>query len=167
MQYAKKLHAHSFILAGLCASLGIVMPATAADTDKMQNPAFVKMDTNRDGYLSPAEATQHGMLAKSFQEADDNRDNRLDADEFIKASAIGDRVNVARAVDDSVITSKVKMELLKDPVVKGLKVNVETYQGTVQLSGFVDSQTQATKAAELAVNVKGVKHVVNNLIVKS
>ena len=166
---AKKTHAylHPLVLAAMCASIGVAGPVSANETAKVQNPNFSKIDENRDGYLSLTEFTQQGLLAKSFQEADDNRDGRLDQDEFIKASAIEDRVKVARVVDDSVITSKVKMELLKDPVVKGMKVNVETYQGTVQLSGFVDNERQATKAAELAVNVKGVKHVVNNLIIKS
>lgn len=166
---AKTPHAYlqPLVLAALCASVGIAGPVSASETAKVQNPNFAKIDDNRDGYLSLAEFTQRGLLAKSFHEADDNRDGRLDSDEFIKASAIEDRVKVARVVDDSVITGKVKMELLKDPVVKGMKVNVETYQGTVQLSGFVDNERQATKAAEVAVTVKGVKHVINNLIVKS
>lgn len=166
---AKKPHAYfkPLVLAALCASIGIAGTVNANETAKVQNPNFTKFDDNRDGYLSLTEFTQRGLHAKSFQEADDNRDGRLDSDEFIKASAIEDRVNAARVVDDTVITGKVKMELLKDPVVKGMKVNVETYQGTVQLSGFVDNERQATKAAELTVTVKGVKHVVNNLIVKS
>jgi osmotically-inducible protein OsmY len=47
-----------------------------------------------------------------------------------------------------------------------LQINVETFKGEVQLSGFVDSQQSATKAAEVARGVKGVKAVKNDLIVK-
>jgi len=69
-------------------------------------------------------------------------------------------------VDDSVITTKVKSALLKDDAVKSFAVSVETVKGVVQLSGFVNTQTQKTDAGEDATAVKGVVSVSNNLIVK-
>jgi osmotically-inducible protein OsmY len=69
-------------------------------------------------------------------------------------------------VDDKVVTTKVKAALLKDPEVKALQVNVETYKGVVQLSGFVDKQEQIPRAAEVAKGVEGVKSVKNDLIVR-
>lgn len=62
-------------------------------------------------------------------------------------------------VADSVITTKVKAELLKEPNLKSLDVHVETNQGVVSLSGFVPSQTEVDKAVEVARNVKGVTQV--------
>jgi osmotically-inducible protein OsmY len=69
-------------------------------------------------------------------------------------------------VDDSVITTKVKAALADDMSLKSLQVNVKTYQGIVQLSGFVDSADNAQKAGVLARGVAGVKDVRNDLIVK-
>ena len=69
-------------------------------------------------------------------------------------------------IDDSAITSKVKASILKDPKLKVFQINVKTFKGTVQLSGFVDSTGMATRAAEIARTVKGVKVVNNSLIVK-
>jgi len=69
-------------------------------------------------------------------------------------------------VDDSVITTKVKSELASDSFLKSFQISVETYQGTVQLSGFVDSQKAVDNAGGIARSVKGVKAVKNNLIVK-
>jgi osmotically-inducible protein OsmY len=66
-------------------------------------------------------------------------------------------------VDDQTITAKVKSALLGDPEVKGLQVKVETYNGVVQLSGFVDSPAQIPRAVELAKGVEGVKSVKNDL----
>ena len=70
-------------------------------------------------------------------------------------------------LDDKIVTAEVKAALLKDPEVKGLQVNVETYDGVVQLSGFVDNPEQIPKAAEVAKSVKGVKSVKNDLHVRS
>jgi osmotically-inducible protein OsmY len=70
-------------------------------------------------------------------------------------------------VDDSVITTKVKTALADDPQVKATEVNVETFKGTVQLSGFVESSESAQRAVELARQVKGVKDVKNNTQVKA
>ena len=69
-------------------------------------------------------------------------------------------------VDDSVITTKVKSLLAGDDFLKSFQVSVETYKGTVQLSGFVGSQKAVDKAGEIVKSVKGVKSVKNNLIVK-
>lgn len=69
-------------------------------------------------------------------------------------------------VDDAAITTKVKAAILMDSSLKVMQINVETFKGEVQLSGFVDSAKNATKAAEVARGVKGVESVKNDLIVK-
>lgn len=69
-------------------------------------------------------------------------------------------------LDDSVLTTKVKTSILGDSKLKLLQINVETYKGVVQLSGFVDTKSAADKAVELARTVNGVKSVNNSLIVK-
>jgi len=69
-------------------------------------------------------------------------------------------------VDDSVITTKVKTLLATDDFLKSFDIGVETFKGTVQLSGFVNSQKAVDRAAELTRSVKGVVSVKNNLIVK-
>jgi osmotically-inducible protein OsmY len=69
-------------------------------------------------------------------------------------------------VDDSVITTKVKAAIVDDQALKGFQINVKTYQGVVQLSGFVNSAQAASKAGQVARGVKGVTEVKNDLIVK-
>jgi hyperosmotically inducible protein len=70
------------------------------------------------------------------------------------------------AVDDGVITAKVKAALISDPNVAAHEVNVQTREGVVQLAGFVDSSSQKSNAAEAARRVAGVKEVDNQLEVK-
>jgi len=69
-------------------------------------------------------------------------------------------------VDDGVITTKVKSALLADPGIKSLDIAVVTRTGSVQLSGFVDSQGQIDQAVALVEKVPGVKSVDNELSVK-
>ena len=69
-------------------------------------------------------------------------------------------------VDDSVITTKVKALLAADDFLKSFDISVETYKGTVQLSGFVSSQAAVDKALQITRSVGGVKSVRNSLIVK-
>ena len=69
-------------------------------------------------------------------------------------------------VDDSVITTKVKSLLAADDFLKSFQIGVETYKGTVQLSGFVNSREAVNKAVEITRSVKGVRGIKNNLIVK-
>ncbi|MDR3425538.1 MAG: BON domain-containing protein [Alphaproteobacteria bacterium] len=76
------------------------------------------------------------------------------------------RETAGQYVDDSTITSKVKGDIFEDPALKILQINVETMQGVVQLSGFVDSQTSESKAVTIARHVQGVKSVKDDLIVR-
>lgn len=69
-------------------------------------------------------------------------------------------------LDDSVITTKVKTLLAADNLLKSFEVSVETYRGTVQLSGFVGSKEASDKAEQITRSVQGVKSIKNNLIVK-
>lgn len=69
-------------------------------------------------------------------------------------------------LDDAVITTKVKAAIFDDASVKATEVNVETYKGIVQLTGFVQTRADIDKAVKLAQNVKGVKSVKNDMVVK-
>ena len=70
-------------------------------------------------------------------------------------------------IDDSVVTTKVKTAYLNDKGTPGGAISVETYKGTVNLSGFVDTAEQKAKAESLAAKVEGVKSVSNNIVVKT
>lgn len=70
------------------------------------------------------------------------------------------------AVSDATLTTKVKSALLAEKDVNSFDISVETYDGTVQLSGFVDSQWQIDKAVQVASSVNGVQHVRNDLVHK-
>ena len=85
---------------------------------------------------------------------------------FAACASTRTRESAGEYVDDSVITTKVKSLLAEDDFLKSFQIGVETYQGTVQLSGFVNSRQAVDKADEITKSVKGVKSVKNNLIVK-
>lgn len=70
-------------------------------------------------------------------------------------------------VDDSVTTGRVKAALIADPTTKAHQIDVETFKGTVQLNGFVDSSASKERASEVARGTKGVTAVQNNLTVKT
>ena len=69
-------------------------------------------------------------------------------------------------IDDSVITTKVKAAILDEPTLKVFEINVETFKGVVQLSGFVSSPAAVNKASAVARHVAGVKSVRNDILVK-
>ena len=69
-------------------------------------------------------------------------------------------------VDDTVITTKVKAAIFNEPTLKSAEINVETFKGVVQLSGFVTSTAAQNKAVEVARGVAGVKSVKNDMRLK-
>jgi osmotically-inducible protein OsmY len=85
---------------------------------------------------------------------------------FVGCSAANKRGSAGDYVDDTVITTKVKAAIFDEPTLKTLQISVKTFQGEVQLSGFVDSAQNVTKAGEIARGVEGVTKVSNDLIVR-
>ena len=85
---------------------------------------------------------------------------------FVACASTRTHESTGEYIDDSVITTKVKSQLASDDFLKSFQISVETYQCTVQLSGFVNSQKAVDKAVEITRSVNGVKSIKNNLIVK-
>ena len=69
-------------------------------------------------------------------------------------------------VDDTVITTNVKAAILDEPTLKSAEINVETFKGVVQLSGFVRSEANIETAIRVTRRVKGVKSVKNDMRLK-
>lgn len=88
---------------------------------------------------------------------------------FIAAACAGDpaRESTGEYIDDATITTKVKAAFVKDPKVDALDVKVETFKGSVQLSGFADSSEVIDRAVELARTTPGVKAVKNDIRLKA
>lgn len=76
------------------------------------------------------------------------------------------REGTGEYVDDTLITAKVKAALAADPVAKATEVNVETFKGTVQLSGFISTPEARERAVDLARGIKGVRGVKNDMVIK-
>ena len=85
---------------------------------------------------------------------------------FVGCASTSTQEGTGEYFDDSWITTKVKAALLDDPLTKAYQINVETFKGVVQLSGFVATQAEVNKAVELARGVKGVTSVKNDLRLK-
>lgn len=75
--------------------------------------------------------------------------------------------SIGETIDDSVITTKVKAAFVEDKSVDALNIAVETFKGTVQLSGFANSTTEVARAMELTRAVKGVKSIKNDIRLKT
>ncbi|QJD58899.1 BON domain-containing protein [Pseudomonas sp. gcc21] len=69
-------------------------------------------------------------------------------------------------VDDSVISTQVKTALIKDDTVRASEINVETYKGEVQLTGYVSSRAAANRAVELTRQIKGVTSVRDDMQIR-
>ncbi len=149
------------ILAGALGA-AFTIPALATPA----GPSFKTADHNGDGLISQKEFANQGGYKQAFQKGDANLDYHLDKNEFIAARAHNDRLKTGQYADDAWITDQVKIQLLKDRSVEGVEVNVETHQGTVQLSGWVNDATQITLAELVAVSVEGVKEIRNDLQVR-
>jgi hyperosmotically inducible periplasmic protein len=150
------------IVAMLALFAAWAMQPQAAVAKDQKNQAFAALDKNSDGALSREEAAAEKELAKRFAKFDANKDGKLSEDEYLKAMQDNDK----RVLSDSAITSKVKAQLLITKGVPSTSVSVETYEGRVQLSGFVDKKEQAAAAGKVAAAISGVRTVQNDLKVK-
>ncbi|HZR03752.1 MAG TPA: BON domain-containing protein [Burkholderiales bacterium] len=85
---------------------------------------------------------------------------------FVGCSSTSKQEGMGEYVDDTIVTSKVKAAIFNEPSLKSAQINVETFKGVVQLSGFVDSQAAIDKAGEVTRGVKGVTSVKNDIRLK-
>lgn len=85
---------------------------------------------------------------------------------FAGCASTSKQAGTGEYIDDTVITAKVKAAILGDDTLKVMEINVETFKGVVQLSGFVVSPADINRATEVARTVKGVKSVKNDIRLK-
>ena len=114
-------------------------------------------------------ATALGSTVMAGCASDNERDTPTAARQpaaSTQPAATGQQTTGEAAVDDAVVTAKVKARLVDDEVTKAHQINVETFKGIVQLSGSVDSEEARSRATELAKNVGGVKDVKNALQIR-
>src|SRR5512141_118648 len=77
-------------------------------------------------------------------------------------SATRTQESAGEVFDDSVLTSKVKVALIDDPITKAGEIHVETYRGVVELGGFVNNTQQKEQATKVARSITGVKEARND-----
>lgn len=85
---------------------------------------------------------------------------------FVGCASTESSSGTGEYIDDTVITTKVKAAIFNESTLKSAEINVETYKGVVQLSGFVNSQDDIDTAVRVARGVKGVKSVTNDMELK-
>lgn len=155
----------------LVSLMGASAGAFALGTEEDVAPAplyteFKKLDRNSDKQLSQEEAARDTDIAGSFAKADKDRNGSLTPEEYGNFKSSLQQARVEAYLDDSTVTARIKAELLKDTGIKGLSIKVETYKGTVILSGFVENEAQIKRAEQIASGVQGVVKVKNSLVVK-
>ncbi len=123
---------------------------------------FVALDKNKDGYLSKQEAAGDREIAKRFAMFDIDNDGRLTESEYVKAK----EDNQKRILRDAALTARVKAALLAERGIPSLSISVDTYEGRVQLSGFVGSPDIVSRAGRVTAGVSGVRIVHNAISVK-
>jgi len=82
-------------------------------------------------------------------------------------SSTATRASTGEYIDDSVVTTKIKTDLVRDAATPGSAISVETFKGRVLLSGFVDTAEQKVQASVVATQVTGAKEVLNEILVKT
>ncbi|MDP1722882.1 MAG: BON domain-containing protein [Candidatus Gottesmanbacteria bacterium] len=118
-----------------------------------------KGDVQLSGFVGNQAQIDRAIVVARSVEGVKNVDNKVS----LKKDSV---TTMGIKVDDSVVTSKVKSSLLADPDIKSFDIAVVTHNGEVQLSGFVDNQTQIDRAIDIARRTESVHNVINELQVK-
>jgi hyperosmotically inducible protein len=127
-----------------------------------QPVGFDTLDRNRDGFVSRVEAAGAPEIARRFAQFDNNRDRLLSRDEYLAAREDDER----RAQRDAALTARVKAALSAVLSIPSSAIAVDTYEGEVQLSGYVPAPELASRAGRVTAAVSGVRMVHNNLAVR-
>jgi hypothetical protein len=150
------------IVASLCASAATFGQGSGEPGGGARAAEFAALDRNRDGYVTRIEALADPEIHKRFAQFDVNKDRQLSLAEYLAAREDNDK----RAQQDAALTARVKAALIAERGIPSRSISVETYEGRVQLSGFVPSPDMASRAGRISAGVSGVRTVHNNLLVK-
>jgi osmotically-inducible protein OsmY len=123
---------------------------------------FAALDRNGDGYLTRLEVAADAEIAKRFAQFDTDNDRRLSQAEYRAAREDNER----RVQRDAVLAARVKEALVAANGIPSKGISVETYEGSVRLSGFVPVPDMASRAGRVVAGVNGVRTVHNNITVK-
>jgi osmotically-inducible protein OsmY len=123
---------------------------------------FSTLDRNGDGFVTRIEALADQEIHKRFAQFDANKDRQLSLAEYVVAREDIER----RAQQDAALTARVKAALVAERGLPQAGITVESYEGGVQLSGFVPAPDLASRAGRVTAGVSGVRTVHNNLVVR-
>jgi osmotically-inducible protein OsmY len=152
----------ALLIAALLASSGAVHAQRGEPGGGPRAVEFSALDRNRDGYVTRIEALADQEIHKRFAQFDANNDRQLSLAEYLVAREDMDR----RAQQDAALTARVKAALVAERGLPWTGITVETYEGGVQLSGFVPAPDLASRAGRVTAGVSGVRTVHNNLVVR-
>ena len=123
---------------------------------------FTALDRNGDGYVTRIEAHGEQEIYKRFAQFDVNKDRQLSLAEYLAGREDIDK----RAQSDAALTARVKAALIAERGIPWTGISVETYEGGVQLSGFVPAAELVSRAGRVTAGVSGVRTVHNNIVVR-
>jgi osmotically-inducible protein OsmY len=138
----------------------------AANTERAAETAAARTERAAETAAAKTERGAENLAAKTERAAETAA---VKTERAAETAAVKTERGLERAgdvVEDSVITAKIKAEMIREPDLKALSIDVDTKQGVVMLSGMVASKAEADKAVRVARSVKGVSSVKNNLKVK-
>lgn len=156
---------------------GLLLPHEASKGKAFNKKTFAAADADRDGYIDLNEYVYYKTgkwpeVAQSAGTGAATKDLSLNEEAVEIAAAEPDTSTSTKrpigvVIEDSVITTKAKAKILATKELKSLQIHVETRQGDVTLSGFVDNETAKMKAEQVVSGIEGVKSVTNGLEVRS
>lgn len=150
------------IVASLSASAATFGQGSGEPGGGARAAEFAALDRNRDGYVTRIEALADPEIYKRFVQFDINKDRQLSLAEYLAAREDNDK----RAQHDAALTARVKAALIAERGIPSRSISVDSYEGRVQLSGFVPSPDMASRAGRVTAGVSGVRTVHNNIVVK-
>jgi Ca2+-binding EF-hand superfamily protein len=135
----------------------IAMMFSTPPAEAQSSTWFRRLDTNNDGYLQRAEVSRLRAVSEAFDEADANRDGKLDPGEFITAETIAHARKLPGFPQDVDTAEKIRAELERDPDLK--TIQVRAHRGRVRLSGTVSDEAHRASAVRTAAGIAGAANV--------
>jgi cytochrome c5 len=153
-----------FMLAAAALPQSTLAAAARYDALGITDREFIRLDSNFDGVLSPAEIRQDRALAGGFARFDHNRDSKLDAAEYRALEMQLERERAAVVVEDAQLVAAVRAALRALPGFPEKDVKVEAVSGAVVLAGVVSGAEEARRAWLATRRIAGIKTLDNRLV---